>query len=68
MLGGLTKKPFEPLSQADLQHLTLKTLLLALVTSARRVSELGAELAHMLYLVDQLTERRYVSWPIDNDS
>lgn len=42
VLDGLTKKPLELVHQADHQHLTLKTLLLASVTSARGVSELGA--------------------------
>lgn len=41
-LGGLIKKSFEPLHQADFQPLTLKTLLLTSMTSAQMVSKLGA--------------------------
>lgn len=42
VLQGLTKAPFEPIEEASLRFLTLKTILLVAVTSARRISELQA--------------------------
>lgn len=41
VLTAVTQSPFEPRATIDLRELTLKTLLLIAVTSARRVSELG---------------------------
>jgi hypothetical protein len=38
----LTRAPFEPLKEADLKYVTLKTAFLVAITSARRVSELQA--------------------------
>ena len=46
MLKALTRKPFEPMKEADFRCLTLKTLFLVAITSARRVSELQA-LCHL---------------------
>lgn len=42
VLQGLTMAPFEPIEEASLRFLTLKTILLVAVTSARRISELQA--------------------------
>ncbi len=42
VLDSLTKYPWEPMEQADIKHVTLKTIFLLAVTSARRVSELNA--------------------------
>ncbi|XP_042300597.1 uncharacterized protein LOC121918648, partial [Sceloporus undulatus] len=42
ILLALTVQPFEPLREASLKFLTLKTLILTALTSARRVSEIGA--------------------------
>ncbi|XP_042300634.1 uncharacterized protein LOC121918687, partial [Sceloporus undulatus] len=42
VLKALTIAPFEPLREASLKFLTFKTLFLTAITSARRVSELGA--------------------------
>lgn len=42
VLAALTKGCFEPLSSIALKLVTLKTLFLVAVTSARRVSEIGA--------------------------
>jgi len=42
VLDCLTKYPWEPIHEIDLKYLTLKTVFLLAVTSARRVSELQA--------------------------
>lgn len=42
VLQGLMKVPFEPLEDASLKVLTLKTILLLAVTSARGISEIQA--------------------------
>ena len=42
VLRSLTQAPYEPLGQADLKHLSLKTLFLLAVCSVRRVGELHA--------------------------
>ncbi|XP_068118214.1 polycystin-1-like [Hyperolius riggenbachi] len=42
VLQGLSSEPFVPLSECNLQNLTLKTVFLTAITSARRVSELQA--------------------------
>jgi hypothetical protein len=42
VLKALTRAPFEPLKEADLKYVTLKTAFLVALTSARRVSELQA--------------------------
>ncbi|XP_042302565.1 uncharacterized protein LOC121919745 [Sceloporus undulatus] len=42
VLKALTIPPFEPLREVPLKFLTFKTLLLTALTSARRVSEIGA--------------------------
>lgn len=42
VLNSLTGPLFEPLVTLPLKELTLKTLFLVTITSARRVSELGA--------------------------
>ncbi|XP_077192431.1 uncharacterized protein LOC143836816 [Paroedura picta] len=42
VLSSLTKEPFEPIRGIPLKWLGMKTIFLVAVTSARRVSELGA--------------------------
>ncbi|CAJ0948803.1 unnamed protein product [Ranitomeya imitator] len=42
VLNSLTRDPFEPLSQSSLKVLTLKTVFLVAITSARRIGELHA--------------------------
>ena len=42
VLRALTRPPFEPMATCDVRLLTLKTLFLVAITSARRVSELAA--------------------------
>ena len=42
VLQAMTKEPFEPLNIASLKLLTLKTVFLVAVTTARRISELQA--------------------------
>ena len=42
VLDGLCKTPFEPLESADLRVLSLKTVLLLALTTAKRVSDLEA--------------------------
>lgn len=42
VLQALTKEPFEPLQRISLRNLTLKTLFLVAITSARRIGELHA--------------------------
>lgn len=42
VLQALTKPPFEPLKKVELNYLSWKVAFLVAVTSARRVSELGA--------------------------
>ena len=42
VLQSLTTTPFEPVKNIPLRMLTMKTLFLVAITSARRVSELGA--------------------------
>lgn len=39
---GLMVPPFEPLAKVSLKHLTFNTLFLVAITSARRVSKVGA--------------------------
>ena len=46
LLGALQRSPFEPLGDADLKWLSMKTAFLLAVTSARRVSELHALSVH----------------------
>ncbi|XP_073434691.1 leucine-rich repeat-containing protein 4C isoform X1 [Dendrobates tinctorius] len=42
VLEALTKEPFEPIQQISTKNLTLKTIILVALTSARRVSDLQA--------------------------
>ena len=42
LLGALSKPPYEPLREASLKHLTLKTVFLLAMASAGRCSELQA--------------------------
>ena len=42
VLEALSKAPWEPIISADLKHVTLKTVFVLAITSARRVSELQA--------------------------
>lgn len=42
VLSALTKPPFEPLKSTDIKYLTWKTIFLVAITSAKRVSEMGA--------------------------
>ena len=42
VLRALTNKPFEPLEESSLKHVTLKTAFLVAIASARRVSDLQA--------------------------
>ena len=42
VLGALSRPPYEPLREASLKHLTLKTVFLLAMASARRCSELQA--------------------------
>ncbi|XP_040297230.1 uncharacterized protein LOC121008634 [Bufo bufo] len=42
VLGGLTSDPFEPLDSIHIRWLTIKTIFLVAITSARRVCELQA--------------------------
>lgn len=42
VLSALTKPPFEPMSEVQLKWLRMKTVFLVAVTSAHRISELGA--------------------------
>ena len=42
VLQAFTKEPFEPLETVTLKNLTLKTVFLVAITSARRISELHA--------------------------
>ncbi|XP_073467253.1 uncharacterized protein [Aquarana catesbeiana] len=42
VLQALAKEPFEPLQAISLKNLTLKTIFLVAITSARRISELHA--------------------------
>lgn len=42
VLRALTKEPFEPMATISLKLLSIKTLFLVAVTSARRLSEFGA--------------------------
>ncbi|XP_077111814.1 uncharacterized protein LOC143767393 [Ranitomeya variabilis] len=42
VLDALTQSPFEPLQTASLKHVSLKTILLVALVSARRVSDLHA--------------------------
>uniref|UniRef100_A0A803J3I0 ribonuclease H n=1 Tax=Xenopus tropicalis TaxID=8364 RepID=A0A803J3I0_XENTR len=51
VLKALTGKPFEPLDQASLWDVTLKTILLVALTSARRACELQALSARAPYTV-----------------
>ncbi|KAK0139907.1 hypothetical protein N1851_023183 [Merluccius polli] len=46
VLEAVSKAPFEPLSEVDLEFLTLKAVFLLAITSARRVSELHALSVH----------------------
>lgn len=46
VLEALSGSPFEPLESADLRVLSLKTILLLALTSARRISELQALSVH----------------------
>lgn len=46
VLNALTRPPFEPLATVPFKILSVKTLFLVAVTSARRVSELGALSVH----------------------
>lgn len=42
VLQAMTKKPFEPLESISLKNVTLKTVFLVAITSARRISKLHA--------------------------
>lgn len=42
VLGALCRPPFEPLESVDLKTLSLKTVLLVALTTAKRVSDIGA--------------------------
>jgi hypothetical protein len=42
VLQGLMKKPFEPLNQLSIEKLTLKTVFLVAICSARHIGELQA--------------------------
>ncbi|XP_029937836.1 uncharacterized protein LOC115380768 [Myripristis murdjan] len=46
VLEGLKGPPFEPLEEADLKHLSLKTVLLLALASAKRVSDIHALSTH----------------------
>ncbi|XP_010773556.1 uncharacterized protein, partial [Notothenia coriiceps] len=46
VLDGLTRTPFEPLEEADMKHLSLKTVLLLALASAKRVSDIHALSVH----------------------
>ncbi|XP_034065716.1 uncharacterized protein LOC117542252, partial [Gymnodraco acuticeps] len=46
VLDGLTRPPFEPLEEADMKHLSLKTVLLLALASAKRVSDIHALSVH----------------------
>ncbi|XP_078240665.1 uncharacterized protein LOC144586384 [Pogona vitticeps] len=50
VLNALMKHPFEPMSSCDLKFLSLKTLFLVAITSARRASELAALRSDSPYL------------------
>ncbi len=56
VLAGLKKAPFEPLADASLKHLTLKTAFLVAITSARRVSEIHSLRADHGYLTMNVNE------------
>ena len=56
VLAGLKKPPFEPLADASLKHLTLKTAFLVAITSARRVSEIHSLRADHGYLTMNVNE------------
>jgi hypothetical protein len=51
VLQALNKEPYEPMKHASLKHVTLKTVFLVAITSARRVSELQALCYMEPYLV-----------------
>ena len=46
VLNGLKMTPFEPLEGADMKHLSLKTVLLLALASAKRVSDIHALSVH----------------------
>lgn len=46
VLDGLTRPPFEPLEEVDMKHLSLKTVLLLALASAKRVSDIHALSVH----------------------
>uniref|UniRef100_A0ABM5G4K6 Uncharacterized protein n=1 Tax=Pogona vitticeps TaxID=103695 RepID=A0ABM5G4K6_9SAUR len=50
VLHSLVRPPFEPMATCDLKFLSLKTLFLVAITSARRASELAALRADSPYL------------------
>ena len=49
-LEALSKPPYEPLREASLKHLTLKTVFLIAISSAGRHSELRALVFHPKYI------------------
>ena len=49
-LEALSKPPYEPLLEASLKHLTLKTVFLIAISSAGRHSELRALMFHPKYI------------------
>lgn len=42
VFNALTQAPFEPIEQASVKHLTIKTIFLVAITTARRVGEISA--------------------------
>ena len=50
VLEALSKPPYEPLREASLKHLTLKTIFLLAMASARRCSELQALVFEQKYI------------------
>ena len=50
VLEALSKSPYEPLREASLKHLTLKTIFLLAMASAGRCSELQALVFDLQYI------------------
>ncbi|XP_078247020.1 uncharacterized protein LOC144588309 [Pogona vitticeps] len=61
VLHSLVRPPFEPMATCDLKFLSLKTLFLVAITSARRASELAALRADSPYL--QFFKDKVVLYP-----
>ena len=53
VLNELTKKPFEPMKDSDIKHLTLKTAFLLALASGKRRSEIHAWVANKVSNVGQ---------------